>query len=211
VNKTIQRRVFNTEAHFLIIKKIAGEKWIFDESNKCIYFDLLDYFNGSENFVKKGYSLEKGILLIGGIGTGKTSIMEHFKKYCFYTNNQNTFRIEESRIINREFVKNGFVGLEKYSTNPEYTEHGNIIPAVFNLCIDDLALEREQEANYGNKIDVMSELIGDRYKLLKKGKFTHATSNLSVDSLREKYKDRISDRFKEMFNILILDGKSRRK
>jgi DNA replication protein DnaC len=61
---------------------------------------------------------------------------------------------------------------------------------------------------YGTTHRPIEELIQRRYN---KQAFTIATSNYNLDTLRKKYSDFVADRLKQMLNVIILDGKSRRK
>jgi predicted ATPase len=44
----------------------------------------IQYFNGNPEFEKNGLSLRKGLMLLGGIGTGKTIFMNVFKSNVHY-------------------------------------------------------------------------------------------------------------------------------
>lgn len=175
--------------------------FIIDEFNEVVYNALFNYFL---DIPDPNYDLNKGILILGDVGTGKTTIMRHFQRFLSF-GSKNVFKIAESRLIVRDYLKSGIVGIEKWTF--DLKAEGKHM----NLCIDDLGLESEEAANYGQKIDVMGEVIADRYQLfIKFGIKTHAISNLGSD-LKTKYDERISDRFREMFNIVKLTGISRRK
>ena len=55
--------------------------------------------------------------------------------------------------------------------------------------------------------EVPRKMNGDKSNYL----FTHFTTNLSPEMLKENYGERVVDRIKEMFNIVTFYGKSRRK
>ena len=151
-------------------------------------------------------------MIVGAYGTGKTSLFENIKKYLAKFSNRNIYKIVPSRIIVREFSKDGFNGLEKFSFNKLPNEWNDLISNPFNLCIDDLGTEEQSGINYGQKTDCISELIQDRYELGKSHNvLTHATSNLDPTQMANIYSKRIIDRFIEMFNIFVLTGKSLRK
>lgn len=181
-----------------------------DARNKPIFMMLIKYFNAIPS---DEYSLSKGILLAGNVGTGKTKTVEVMHKFLSYMKNPNIYRLVESREIIRDFARSKFDGLEQYTWNPKLNQHSIITRHPVNICIDDLGLEKEQISNYGDKIDVISEFLIDRYNIFtdnKYGKFLHATTNLNPEQMKEKYGDRINDRFREMFNIILMVGKSRR-
>ena len=153
-------------------------------------------------------------MLVGPVGTGKSSAMKILQSYMIKTHNPNSFRFIESRIIIRDFSKHKYVGLEWYSYNYKSGIHGGEYPDPQTLCIDDLGLENRESTHYGESVDVMGELMTDRYSIFtdpKYRKLTHATSNLSPDGLKGVYSERLYDRFREMFNVIPLTGKSKRK
>ena len=60
---------------------------------------------------------------------------------------------------------------------------------------------------YGNKVNVIEEIILDRYDLFRKHHLiTHITTNLDVEDIKEKYGERVLSRMYEMFNFIILGG-----
>lgn len=203
---------FDLDGHSDLIKAIAGNEWDFSDKTIVNVFKLLlTYFNGIES---EKYDLNKGILLIGNVGTGKTSTMRIFAEYLGRTNNPNYFKFVESRMIIREFAKDKYSGMERYSFNERPDEHGTMHKKPSNLCIDDLGLEKQEAKHYGETVDVMGEFLADRYSIFideRYRKLTHATSNLSTDSLASLYGERLYDRFVELFNIILLTGKSKRK
>lgn len=208
-NRIIQQRVFNFENHKHIIGACAGERYVYDEETKAIITKLINYFNGLEI---DGLSTTKGLMIIGEIGSGKTTLMEIFKNYLHFTTSPNKFNIVESRDICKEFAKSGFTGIEKYTFNPLPNNSGVSVSNPTNICIDDFGIESEYSKYYGTETNPVAEVLLDRYKIMKQyQKATHIVTNLSIESMKKKYPDRIMDRFKEMFNIIILESKSKRK
>jgi DNA replication protein DnaC len=186
---------------FDILKSISSfrnETLVFDENNKPIYNQLTKYFNRDESF--EG-SLSKGICLFGGVGTGKSLIMEVFKR--FTAENTNKFKIHDMKDIAIDVQEHGVKVL------PEYTKG--------ICCYDDVGFENIA-SNYGNKICAFTDLINilyDRY--LETGKVCHITTNLGFSTdlgfglMANKYDARVVDRMRQMFNIIILKGNSKRK
>jgi DNA replication protein DnaC len=202
--------LFDIRDHPKIIQSIAPENWVFDQELKDLFVLLIKYFNGIES----NLDLNKGIILMGPVGTGKSSTIHIIQKYLRATNNPNQFRFEQARIILREFSKDKYIGLEKYSFNYEQIPTGGRVAKPQSLCIDDIGLENKESRHYGESVDVIGELLIDRYDLFtddRHRKLTHATSNLDTKGLLQLYGDRIYDRFKEMFNVIPLTGKSKRK
>lgn len=218
-NKITQKVSFKPDVilkHKEVIKTIAdcfmmqrqNENYNFDTDNKDIIIQLIKYFLNAEDCE---YNLQKGLMLVGNTGTGKTLIMEIFKKYCEYLKLDKNFNIAASRMVVREYSKNGFNGLEKYSYNLKQNTHGIAIKHMVNYCFDDIGIENNNTKHFGTDENVINELLLDRYELFKEGILTHITTNLDGNNLKEKYKDRLNSRFREMFNFIELSGKDRRK
>jgi hypothetical protein len=201
----------NLDGHKELIKVLAGENWIFSNELKTLFNQQFDYFNGFEDST---LDLNKGILLIGNVGTGKTSTMDIFRSYLAKTENPNWFKMVESRMIIRDFSKEKYAGLEKHTYNYKPNSIGGMVANPISICIDDLGLENRESKHYGESVDVMFELLADRYSIFtdpRYRKLTHATSNLTTTKLKDLYGPRIIDRFTEMFNVVTLTGESKRK
>ena len=185
---------------FEITKDFAakrGQSLIFDQYNKIVYDQLTKYFIRSDEFIGE---LTKGICLIGNVGTGKTLIMDVFKK--FTENKVNEYHIFDMKKISRDVQENGVEAVKNYTQGV--------------CCYDDVGFE-DKAAYFGNKICVFTEMINIQYnKFQKTGKICHITTNLGFNEdlgfglLNGKYDPRVFDRVREMFNIIILKGNSKR-
>ena len=84
------------------------------------------------------------------------------------------------------------------------------------ICFDDLGQEIPK-GNWGDKSDVMVDVISRIYSSkqfnVEHNRFSdfHFTSNLSGQAFESRYGDMIRDRLREMFNVIIVPGESRRK
>ena len=76
------------------------------------------------------------------------------------------------------------------------------------LCIDDIGLEPTEVLDYGNAISPVIEIMEARYK---QQLFTFVTTNLTPAQIREKYGDRIADRFNEMMKCIVYKNPTFRK
>lgn len=208
--------------------KITLQNWLtldqdfkLNKDNTKVVETLFKYFTGDPSIEADGYSLKKGILLTGSIGTGKTTIFNLFKKFMNkynYSLPKNNFKIIESRFVIRDFLIDGMktidtYGRKSFSTtyDPRQGEREDFNKPI-TICFDDLGLEEVNSSLYGNKLNVMADVLLDRYIMFEShGMITHAISNLSIDSIAKLYGDRAIDRFKSMFNDLVITGKSLRK
>lgn len=166
-----------------------------------IYEILTDYVTKDEAFLKRSdkYSFEKGLLVLGSVGTGKTQAFNVFREISRGSNN--FFDVVSTRHIIRDYTVEGASVLSKYGRDSKRV-----------IYFDDLGLEEVNAKMYGNNANVMSEILMDRYENFKRyGTKTFASSNLTATQFEEVYGARMRDRFREMFNIIKVEGNSFRK
>jgi hypothetical protein len=175
------------------------------------YFSKDDRFFECKNLSKLSEpSFDKGLLIIGTFGNGKTSTMkvfEHIFKgisgitFKGYSANEAVVMFEKcsSDILRDEFEKTMFNG---------------------NRYFDDVKTER-MASNFG-KVNIFKEIFEERYnRMTSKNIKTFITCNykdgfegdieVAVDEFGEKYGGRVYDRIFEMYNIILFEGKSFRK
>jgi len=175
-----------------------------DDSNRVPVHQICMYFAGDPQF--KG-DLNKGLLLMGGVGVGKTSIMKFFIK-----NQRMSYRVDSCRDVETNYAAFGDEWLDKLSanipiaSNSDYFGHQEI-----GLCFDDLGTEANGK-HYGKEKNVMAELILNRYDNNLPMISTHFTTNLTAEDIKKQYGTRVSDRLREMVNIITYpkDAKTRR-
>lgn len=184
----------------------------------CYYFtkDKVRFEKiGKEKFQPHGenWDINKGIYLFGDVGTGKSSLFKLFAK-----NKRRCFDNLSSRTIADNYTKNGPEWIKNFSFI-RY-EPTNSIEYFFQreigLAIDDLGTEERINVSWGNKKNVLQEIMLNRYDSVEvHNRFTHdathVTSNLTPSQIEEFYGDRIKDRFRQQFNIVALQGPSRRR
>jgi len=179
-----------------------GEKrknFIIDKFNKKYYQIICSYFFNDSSFETEHHgNLDKGLLIFGNIGIGKTT----------------TFKI-----LNNMFFKYGLKNCwtKVVSTNQIVSEYGsskekNVI--VYNytkgkILIDDLGSESIAD-NYG-KEDILIRILELRYEeFQERGIKTHITTNLTMEQIKIRYGKRVEDRFYEMCNLIELSSESKR-
>lgn len=189
-------------------------KFILDQSNTTIFKLLGLYFSNDKDFIGLASamqvdnpSLEKGLLLAGNIGTGKTWIMKLFSK-----NQKQVFIIQTAKAISELFGKEGEESMQQFTTCPvlPVNDVTNFYHTKMGLCIDDLGTE-EVKSHYGNRKNVIGDLIELRYSKMNTGTTLHATTNLTGLQLKDFYGDRVASRLRETMNIIELKGEDRRK
>jgi DNA replication protein DnaC len=143
--------------------------------------------------LKEQIDLNKGILLSGPIGCGKTSIMHLIRPF---TNPLSDYKIKTCREISFEFAKNGFDAINKYTLKQNYQSR------LSGYCFDDLGAE-QQIKHFGNDCNVMAEVLISRYEqFVENNSITHLTSNLSASEIELLYGNRLRSRMRNMFNLI---------
>lgn len=193
----------------VFIQERTGRVLDLDRENEAVIRKLLSYFSGIESKYTEGMDFHKGILLFGGIGVGKTWPMEMLRE-----NPHAPFMMRTAWEIANEFQEKevGVKVIEKYATVLP-NQHNNrffSLPHI-GLCIDDAGTENEGKS-FGNTKNVIAEILLARYQNIR-GPYTHLTTNLDKNELKEAYGARVFDRMRQMFNIVEYpeNAKSRRR
>jgi energy-coupling factor transporter ATP-binding protein EcfA2 len=177
-------------------KLLFGENFKLYEEDEIILFKLCIYFIEDETYAKKlNIDLQKGILLTGPVGCGKTSLMKLLR---YIIPHKKTHKIIPCRNAVFGFNHIGFKTIEDYGNENYY-------------CFDDLGIEPTGR-HFGKDCNVMGEILLSRYDLFVKSKIkTHATTNLNAKELEERYGNRVRSRMRELFNLIAFDKKSEDK
>lgn len=171
-----------------------GKTMILDAENQGLFDSLALYFARDDKF---SGDLNKGIMLTGDVGRGKS-----FPLRCFAgINSPVSFppnMIASSLDVISRYQSSGPAGIVEYERDV--------------LMLDELS-EIHDAMYYGNKMNIIQYLIEVRYNYyIRTGKVTHTTTNIKGwDAIESHYGKRVSSRFEEMFNIIKVTGKDRRK
>jgi len=165
----------------------------------CCYF-IQDHYSCSQ----MGIDTNKGLLLSGPVGCGKTSLMKLLPHLAPHKTN---YEMVPTRNIVFNFNASGFEVLEKYNQTKNY-------------CFDDLGVE-PTGCHYTKECNVLGEILLSRYDLFMhhpedvsgshQTKFrikTHITTNLNAQELEKRYGSRIRSRLREMFNLISFNENS---
>ncbi|PZD76811.1 ATPase [Mesonia sp. K7] len=199
-------------------KSLYGKKFKIYHEDKPILYKLCTYFiKDFESCKKLQIDLNKGILLTGPVGCGKTSLMNLMR---FITPQKKAYTISPCRNIVFGFNNLGFRTIEDFGNEGSF-------------CFDDLGVEPTGR-HYGKDCNVMGEILLSRYDLFLRNlstdkqrqkshqksqhsplpsnlHTTHITTNLNAEELEERYGNRVRSRMRAMFNLLSFDKTSEDK
>ncbi|MBW4359350.1 AAA family ATPase [Flavobacterium taihuense] len=177
--------------------ELYGNHFKIHESDYPIIYKLIAYFLKDEaTCFQYNIDLNKGILLSGPVGCGKTSLMNVMKHL---TPTEHKFSVKPCRDISYEFIQDGYQIIHKYSKGKLYESEPKTI------CFDDLGTENNLKY-YGNECNVMAEILLSRYDLFTAKKIqTHITTNLSASEIENVYGNRVRSRLREMINLIAYD------
>lgn len=189
-------------------KSLGKRFFLLDEWNRNQFHLLCLYYSNDSRFEAAGdnFSLNKGIMMFGDFGCGKTSLIS-----LFSSNPHKPFRISDCNDIADEYQKLGPDVIDKYgslqSAYPQLTFGYNQI----GRCFDDLGAENEKKS-YGNKANVLQEVLLKIYRQ-KIFHLTSITTNLTRPEIEDFYGERLGSRLYEMFNVITFspDAPDRRK
>lgn len=172
----------------------AEPAWTYNEANKALLSSLKWWVLGNQyeltksaydlSAVKGGRSLnklntQKGVLIYGKYGVGKTTIMRVVAKALGF---------KQTTCINVIADYNGARSLRKYELGDWY--------------FDDLGREREPQFSKKGELKLLSDLLEQRY-FNRRGR-TIVSTNLTLEDIGELYGERMRSRCFEMFNLYAL-------
>jgi energy-coupling factor transporter ATP-binding protein EcfA2 len=176
------------------------------QSDLPILYPLIAYFlKDEQSAFQYNIDLNKGILLAGPVGCGKTSLMTIMKHL---TPIEHKFALKPCRDISFEFIADGYRIIHDYSKETR-ARGGHNVASIY--CFDDLGIESSLKY-YGNECNVMAEVLLGRYDCFVNKRIpTHLTTNLSASEIEKYYGLRVRSRLRAMMNLIAYDKNTKDK
>lgn len=177
-------------------KLLFGKNFKIYEEDLAIIYKLCIYFiRDFKECEKLKIDPNKGLLLSGPVGCGKTSLMKLLRHIVSH---HKSYEVIPARKITFAFNNIGYKVIEDYGNQGFY-------------CFDDLGVETTGR-HFGKDCNVMGEILLSRYDLFLKNKTrTHATTNLNAQELENRYGNRVRSRMRQLFNLIAFDKQSKDK
>lgn len=177
-------------------KLLFGKHFKIYGEDHDILLKLSHYFiRDFENCKKHGIDPDKGLLLSGPVGCGKTTLLKLLR---YIVPHQRPYEVIPTRNIVFAFNHIGYRVIEDYGNSQFF-------------CFDDLGVE-QLGRHFGKDCNVMGEILLSRHDLyLQHHIKTHATTNLNAQELEELYGNRVRSRMRELFNLVAFDSNAKDK
>jgi hypothetical protein len=195
-------------------EKLFNGRFKLDEHNEPVFNLLCHYFSYEKEFVSlsgamgvNNPSLDKGVLLGGNFGRGKTWLMSLFCK-----NNRQVYHVEQAKEVAKSFHIGGEEAIQKHyhKIKNAFNDPTVLFQEYSGLCMEDIGAE-DIKNNYGNKTNVIGDILEARYVNGCMGAWFHGTTNLTAAQFDQFYGGRVSSRMRENVNFIELGGPDRRR
>lgn len=163
---------------------------------------ICQYLNNEVEFEKnKSYSLKKGLFLYGNCGSGKTELLRTYQDFKIKVFDE-TVGFKTCKDMNTAYKHidsdtrkaQKLIGIKTFASKNDKTER----------IFDEFGAEEPFIIDFGNRFAVMPYIFEERYSGITDGVVTHSTSNLTRNSIKEVYGNRIDSRLDAMFNTIVL-------
>lgn len=177
-------------------KKVFGNHFKIYEEDKDLLFKLCNYIIKDEEMCAKfKIDINKGLMLTGPVGCGKTSIMKLLK---YLVPHQKAYEVIPCRNITFSFNHIGYKAIEDFGDSGYF-------------CFDDLGVEPNGRF-FGQDCNVLGEILLSRHELMLQYKTrTHTTTNLNAAELESRYGGMVRSRMRQLFNLISFNKNSKDK
>lgn len=177
-------------------KLLFGKKFrIYEEDKEIIYKLCLYTIQDRAACEALGLDIDKGILLSGPVGCGKTTLLRLIR---YLVPHRKPYEVIPTRNIVFSFNNIGYSTIQQFGNSKFF-------------CFDDLGVEPTGR-HFGKDCNVMGEILLSRHDLFISNKIkTHATTNLNAKELEQRYGKRVRSRMRQLFNLIAFDKSSRDK
>lgn len=173
-------------------KRDLGKPLIVNDHNKLLITALCYFLSHNPHFeTELGFSFQKGILIRGISGIGKTHLVK-----CLEKNELNPILILSMLEITDEIKAEGEYELRMGDNKLLY--------------LDDVGTEEATVNHYGTKINWFKNFIESYYLRNKTYNRLIISTNNNFSEMEEKYGFRVRSRIKDMFNVITLTGEDMR-
>lgn len=189
------RELFVAFGTYCLLSRNKNANFIIDPNNEPTIEQLFYY--ATRNPLFNG-DLNKGIMLQGKFGCGKTILLE-------------TYSLIHNHIAGKCGLNFPLLTFIKSMELQERIIRESTKPFLLRpMIIDEFGREPKTVQYFGNILRPVSELLSERSDM---GAITHGTTNFTLKTLSsdEFYGGMIGDRLRMMFNFITLKGDSRRK
>lgn len=173
-------------------ENVYGKNLVVNDDNKKLIAALCFYVSRDERFeTELGYSFNKGLLIRGKCGIGKTYLTKCLEK-------------NEVRPILALNMLDITDAIKSYGEFDIEMKENKV------LYLDDVGTEEPVVKHYGTNIAWFKEFIETLY--MKSNSFGHIiiSTNNNFKAIEERYGFRVASRMRDMFNILNIDGEDMR-
>lgn len=189
------KEVWNANQFYKLIKWTSeiefGKSLIVNDDTMSIIKPLCYFLSGDKRFeTELNYSLDKGICFRGISGLGKTHIVK-----CASNNELHPILVVSMLEIASEIKDEG-----------EY----NLPQGYSKFYLDDVGSEEHIQNHYGTKINWFKNFIETFYLRSQQYNRLIVSTNNTASQIEDKYGFRVRSRFKDMFNVIDVNGKDLR-
>ena len=193
--------IFTHSANYILVRRGVRAGFMVDSNNHHTIEQLWLYMSYNNAF---GGDLNKGLMLQGSIGVGKSLLMESF----VYMQNRLAHRVKTPN--GERFKGAQFLYATEIADKIKSAEGGVRSLTKLTIAIDDIGREPKSVMYFGNITNPIAELIAARAD---SAVITHGTTNYNLATLSSDgfYGPMVGDRIRSMFNFITVEGKSRRR